>query len=241
MGSTHGDNKNAAGTEMCACELLVGSRGWEHEDWSGRFYPEDLPEDWRLTYYANAFRSVLVPAHQLLHAALEAVSRWTEDVPEGFLFYLEISHELMASVPGARFLPVLDVLGGRVGGTLLQLNEEQGPARERLEAWLAALHGRCPLIASLSGDEAPEDLRQTLAHYRVAAAWRPGVQPWTETRGCMGFLDAPGSDPRGLRAQVEAFIAWAGDCDRALLCFEGTADSCDTMERARVIGELLGA
>ncbi len=33
-----------------ACEVLVGARGWEHEAWTDRFYPADLPEDWRLTY-----------------------------------------------------------------------------------------------------------------------------------------------------------------------------------------------
>ncbi len=241
MGSTGDGNKNAAGTAVSTCEVLVGSRGWEREDWTGRFYPEDLPTDWRLTYYANVFRSVLVPAPRLLHVSVEAVGQWTEDVPEGFLFCLEISHELMASAPGARFLPILDVLGESVGGVSLQLRAQRWPSQERLEAWLKALHGRCPMVASLSGDEVPEGLRQILVDYRVAAAWRLGFKPWTEARGCLGFLDAPADDPRGLREQVEAFIAWAGDCDRALLCFEGSADVCDTMERARVIGELLGA
>lgn len=38
-------------------------------DWIEQFYPEDLPEDWRLDYYANEYRNLFVPTG--IHARTE--------------------------------------------------------------------------------------------------------------------------------------------------------------------------
>ncbi|SIO02148.1 hypothetical protein SAMN05443662_1178 [Sulfurivirga caldicuralii] len=40
--------------------IEVGARGWACQD----YYPEDLPEEWQLDYYANAFSALLVPQAQ---------------------------------------------------------------------------------------------------------------------------------------------------------------------------------
>ena len=40
--------------------ITVGSYGWRHPHWRGSFYPEDLPEDWQLSYYSNEFSVVMV-------------------------------------------------------------------------------------------------------------------------------------------------------------------------------------
>lgn len=33
----------------------LGAQGWQHSGWQGRFYPDDLPAEWQLTYYNNFF------------------------------------------------------------------------------------------------------------------------------------------------------------------------------------------
>jgi hypothetical protein len=70
--------------------IEVIARDWDRPDWYGAFYPEDLPEDWRLTYFANAFESVLVPAAVWQKAALGRLAQWAGDVPPRFCFYLEL-------------------------------------------------------------------------------------------------------------------------------------------------------
>lgn len=70
--------------------IEVIARGWDRSDWYGEFYPEDLPEDWRLSYFANAFQSVLVPAASWRGASGERLAQWAEDVPDRFRFYLEV-------------------------------------------------------------------------------------------------------------------------------------------------------
>jgi len=53
------DNLQQNETAYVEDSIRVGVFGWEHEHWIGTFYPDDLPEDWRLSYYANEFSVVL--------------------------------------------------------------------------------------------------------------------------------------------------------------------------------------
>lgn len=79
-----------------AHRLIVGARGWNHDGWNGTFYPEDLPQDWRLSYYANEFTGVLVPEPVWRAADPSIIGGWLGDVADGFLFYLE-QHDPRAS------------------------------------------------------------------------------------------------------------------------------------------------
>lgn len=66
--------------------LVVAAQGWRHADWQNRFYPDDLPEDWQLAYYANEFRAVLVPPP----ADVATCQEWLEAVDPGFGFCLDL-------------------------------------------------------------------------------------------------------------------------------------------------------
>ncbi len=217
------------------CDILVGARGWDHPSWLGEFYPEDLPEDWRLAYYANAFRSVLVPAQVLVRVHESAFAGWVEDVPAGFRFYLEVSTELVAAYAGesAPFVERIGPLAALVGGVVLRPSDGRDDAGG-LRAWATALAGGFPvslwpqagIAASFPG---------------VGRSWEPGQSPdFGGDRGCFGVVHSATPDPRELRAQVEAFMAWAGDCVQAMLCFRDAPHVPEQMTRARVIAELLG-
>jgi hypothetical protein len=67
----------------------VVPEGWTALADADVFYPEDLPDDWRLTYFANAFKSVLVPSAAWASAADETLRAWRADVHPGFRFYLD--------------------------------------------------------------------------------------------------------------------------------------------------------
>jgi len=70
--------------------IRVGVCGWDHEHWLGTFYPDDLPEDWRLSYYANEFSTVLVE-EDMWRSKLSELDEWADEVSEDFLFYLQSS------------------------------------------------------------------------------------------------------------------------------------------------------
>lgn len=77
--------------------LQIGSLGWDYDHWAGGFYPEDMPEEWRLDYYANTFRVVLVEQ--------ACWSKWSEDdieevidaVEGEFGFYFEVKDKTALS------------------------------------------------------------------------------------------------------------------------------------------------
>ena len=67
--------------------IRVGACGWDQSHWQGTFFPDDLPDDWRLTYYANEFSAVLVPENEWCAAGVD-FEQWADDVPDDFKFYL---------------------------------------------------------------------------------------------------------------------------------------------------------
>lgn len=70
--------------------LQVGLLGWQWNHLSGPFYPEDLPQDWQLDYYSNAFRVVLVPQQEWTAWDQEVLEAVIESVESPFCFYFAI-------------------------------------------------------------------------------------------------------------------------------------------------------
>lgn len=67
----------------------VVPRGWLGLADANSFYPDDLPPEWQLTYFANAFSAVLLPPEAWLPRSESELGVWRTDVNPGFRFYLE--------------------------------------------------------------------------------------------------------------------------------------------------------
>ena len=65
--------------------------GWDYPGWVGEFYPDDLPAEWRLTYYANEFPGALIPQQTWTAIDTRSLYAWDADVGEGFRFYFLIN------------------------------------------------------------------------------------------------------------------------------------------------------
>lgn len=74
---------------MSANRLDIVTCGWELPGWEREFYPADLPADWRLTFFANEFPAVMVASERWAGVGEASLRDWSDDVPEGFRFYLE--------------------------------------------------------------------------------------------------------------------------------------------------------
>ncbi len=99
------------------------ARGWAHAGWRGGFYPDDLPETWRLSYYANEFSGVLVPEDAWREAGETALAGWAEDVPELFRFYLE----RVSSLPDEEDARRARCLGAHFAGWVVPARESDRP------------------------------------------------------------------------------------------------------------------
>lgn len=84
-------------TDLNSSEINIGTYGWCHPDWSGTFYDPDLPADWRLSWYANHFRTVVIPADYVLSA--DRIDRWLADTDPAFRFILEIDQTFLSADP----------------------------------------------------------------------------------------------------------------------------------------------
>lgn len=80
-------------------ELLVTTRGWQHPGWDKTFYPDDMPAEWRLSYFANNFAAVLVSRGDCEKLDTDTVERWLDELEDDFDFYLEadVSNEIKAA------------------------------------------------------------------------------------------------------------------------------------------------
>ncbi|MBI2311771.1 MAG: DUF72 domain-containing protein [Betaproteobacteria bacterium] len=70
-------------------KVYFGTAGWEHPDWPGRFYPDDLPAEWRLAYYANLFSCAYLDFRSWCAVDAATLARWGGDTLDRFRFLLE--------------------------------------------------------------------------------------------------------------------------------------------------------
>jgi hypothetical protein len=92
---------------MAAERVEIGLVGWRHERWTGEFYPEDLPVEWRLGYYANEFRRVWVPASYLVDPDAFAPQDWCAQTDPSFRFVVELPEDWGWREVEARLGPLL--------------------------------------------------------------------------------------------------------------------------------------
>ncbi len=67
----------------------LGAIGWDHSEWTGAFYPEDLPPEWRLAFYNTHFDCVFLPYPLWAREAPATLAAWRDDTLERFRFLLE--------------------------------------------------------------------------------------------------------------------------------------------------------
>lgn len=226
------------------CDIDVAARGWDHDAWCGDFFPLDLPRQWRLAFYANHFRSVLVPGRVLLPAESADLGDWHRDTHEEFRFFLEISVRLVERFRhggSAALLRWLEPLRGRIAGLLLLgFSRRCEPTFGR---WLKVLAERFAIytLAEPARVQAAAGTAISVLQ-RLQQCWQPGLDAAASGRsGRFGLLLSPAGDLAGLRRQLEAFMIDTRQTGRATLCFAGCPPPLDRMQQARILVELLGA
>jgi uncharacterized protein YecE (DUF72 family) len=131
-------------------EVRVGLSGWNYAHWrNGVFYPPRLPAARWLDFYAGRFDTVEVNSTFYRLPRRDAVARWLEQTPDGFLFSIKASRylthvkRLRDLGPGLeRFLERIEPLLGssKLGPLLWQLP----PTFRRDHSRLADALGRLP-------------------------------------------------------------------------------------------------
>jgi uncharacterized protein YecE (DUF72 family) len=129
--------------------ILAGTSGFSYKEWKGRFYPEKLPADQMLWFYATRFSTVEMNNTFYRMPSEKVLLDWAADVPEGFTFVVKasrrITHEKRLKDAGdetAYFLKAVTVLGPKLGPTLFQVPPNMKKDLPRLESFLGQLPNR---------------------------------------------------------------------------------------------------
>jgi uncharacterized protein YecE (DUF72 family) len=127
-------------------EIRIGTSGWQYGHWRGPFYPEKFSASRMLNHYIAHFDSVEVNNTFYRLPSVEALRAWGEAVPKDFCFAVKasrfITHNKKLVDPQNfldKFLPVVEVLGEKLGPILFQLPPKWRINAERLEEFLSAL------------------------------------------------------------------------------------------------------
>ncbi|MGD8726327.1 MAG: DUF72 domain-containing protein [Gemmatimonadales bacterium] len=110
-------------------DTLLGTQGWDYQDWMESFYPQGTKPSARLAVYSRAFRTVEVDATAYAVPTDPVVRNWRSRVPAGFVFALKIpqtiTHERRLQDTTTllrRFLDRVSQLDDRLGPLLVQLS-----------------------------------------------------------------------------------------------------------------------
>lgn len=96
-------------------QVYLGATDWRHPVWVGVFYPEAMPEEWRLTYYNTQYTCVWLPYSHWTRTDVQSAKQWREDTHAGFRFVLE-----RPPILDDGDMTVLEALGDRVGKLCLE-------------------------------------------------------------------------------------------------------------------------
>jgi uncharacterized protein YecE (DUF72 family) len=127
-------------------QILIGTSGFSYPAWRGGFYPEKMPADKMLAYYAERLAAVEINNTFYRMPSSEVLERWAGETPPGFRFTLksprQITHDRrLVDVASAleRLAGAARGLGDKLGPVLFQLPPFFRKDLPRLDEFLAAL------------------------------------------------------------------------------------------------------
>jgi uncharacterized protein YecE (DUF72 family) len=137
-------------------DILAGTSGYSYKEWRGIFYPDDLPDEDMLRYYAARFPTVEINNTFYRMPGKEVIASWAEEVPEGFTFVLKASRYIThlkrlkdVAQPTQHFHDLTSVLGPRLGPSLFQLHPTMKKDLDRLQTFLGLLPADRPAALEL--------------------------------------------------------------------------------------------
>jgi uncharacterized protein YecE (DUF72 family) len=129
----------------------AGTSGYSYKEWKGPFYPDDLPADRMLTWYAARLPAVEINNTFYRMPRSSVLEAWADAVPDGFRFAIKaprrITHQQRlkdAAEPTRYLVDRLGALGDKLGAVLFQLPPNLRAERDRLEAFLDLLPAGLP-------------------------------------------------------------------------------------------------
>lgn len=164
---------------MATGTVRVGTSGWQYDDWSGAFYPDDCPKRRWFEYYATRFSTVEINATFYRLPRQSTVQSWHDRAPDRFRFAVKgsryLTHQKKLRDPRDPVETVttrLAPLKTFHGVWLWQLPPNLHVDVERLERFLSALPGsHRHAVEFRHRSWYASEVEQALADHGVAWVW----------------------------------------------------------------------
>lgn len=179
--------------------IFAGTCAWSYDDWRGAFYPQDLPRNRWLQFYARHFPAVEMDSSFYHLPSAATVGHWSGMTGPAFRFCPKLpktlSHEKRLEDPQAEIAMMrrlAEELGSRFGCALLQLPpsfharpHEEKVLRSFLKAWPSDL----PLAVEFRHESWDTPSGANLLGERgVAWVWADNLPLGEEKHAGFGFL-----------------------------------------------------
>ena len=223
---------------MAEYQLLIGACGWDHADWQDQFYPDDLPEDWRLGYYSNEYRVVLIPADYWRRADF-SIETLLDNSEAGLRFVIEmLSGDAEDSDALSRQLDSFDAFGDRCAGIVYRLDENDATAVAVLQARLQQCAAHFSTCVQFTHD-ADATLVDWCRQHGLGVVWNGQGEPLTPSTLNVARIADTVLSAKELRSIIETCLGWGESGKTTVLLFDGQPPSLEQMDNAGVILELL--
>lgn len=179
--------KETKKTEQKTTRCYAGTSGFSYKEWHGSFYPSDLPESERLSFYASQLGAVEINNTFYRLPKRDQLRSWTEQTPNEFRFVIKaprrITHQkrlLNAEEPMGYLTKNVAVMGERLGAVLFQLPPNMRMQLERLKSFVALIPKEIPVAFEFRHESWRDDKVFELLR-SINAAWVLGDEQLTES------------------------------------------------------------
>ncbi|MHB1513496.1 hypothetical protein [Acidiferrobacter sp.] len=222
--ATRGAGRYYAVMTMTTPSMLIGARGYTHKCWQGRFYPSDLPPEWRFLFYTHRYPALLLPARSW-GADLARLPALAEEAPPDFRLVLELPETALAPLAEREDWPQ-----PLVAACLVRLSR----LRPAHAAALGALARRLPVTVDLRA--CSEACKAELAGLGVGLCGRPAVGRPPAGPFALSLVDR--IDRRALAAALRELCSVSAPAGAALF-FQEAASALTGVDEALLIKGLL--
>lgn len=132
-----GMRRGAILLENLSDKIKIGTCAWSFDDWRGNFYPEKLPQNEWLAWYARFLPAVEIDSTFYATPTLQTIGHWLDATPDTFSFTCkmprEITHERRlrdCDELVRAFLAGIAPLRAKLGPILIQLPPSFTPQRD---------------------------------------------------------------------------------------------------------------
>jgi uncharacterized protein YecE (DUF72 family) len=214
--------------------LMVGTSGWQYQDWRGGLYPAKLPQRLWLEHYAENFATVEVNNAFYRLPEKSTFAQWRERTPDDFVVAVKMSRYLThvkrlhePEEPVDRFLSRAEGLGRKLGPVLIQLPPTLQGDPAALDRTLARFPRDVEVVVEPRHPSwFTGETRAVLERHRAALCWadrkgRPLNPPWqTADFGYIRMHEGGAAPwPRYGRAAIAKCLDLAGQFPRTYVFF----------------------